>query len=252
MTWDLAMIPYANMAPCRVLDPPAGCRWRTCVPSASVEALRRGEVWAAAVPLGGLPALAGLVEEVGAAGIATGESCGSVLLFSRRPLAALDASCRIRVTGESATSVRLLGLLLGRDPTGLAAVGDGEAEAELLIGDAALLRAARPHGWPVVVDLAGAWWRRTGTPMVFARWVLRHDAPAPLRRAFASWLEELARRQDDLRDRAAGIEAQRLGLAAAALRAYLAGIRLIFGPEELAGQARFLAALAGAPLAQAS
>ena len=209
-------------------------------------------MWAAAVPVGGLPTLAGLVEDVGAAGIATGESCGSVLLFSRRPLAALDAACRIRVTGESATSVRLLGLLLGRDTAGQAVADDDEAEAELLIGDAALQRAARPHGWPVVVDLAGAWWRRTGMPMVFARWVLRRDAPAPLRRAIVSWLDELARRQDELRDRAAESEARRLGLDAAMLRAYLAGIRLIFGPEELAGQARFLSALAGAPLAQAS
>ena len=107
MTFPVAMIPYLNMAPYRELGTPAGCRFVPLVPSRSIEALRSNAVIAAAVPVGGLPALNGLTEFLGNFGIAAAEQSMSVLFFSRRPLNAMGSETRIQVTGESASSVRL-------------------------------------------------------------------------------------------------------------------------------------------------
>jgi predicted solute-binding protein len=70
MTAAVAMIPYSNMAPYRQLGEPRGCRFVPLVPKASIAALLSGEVVAAAVPVGGLNALDGVVETVGRFGIA--------------------------------------------------------------------------------------------------------------------------------------------------------------------------------------
>ncbi len=64
MTASVAMIPYTNMAPYRQLGAPRGCRFVPVIPRASIGALLSGEVVAAAVPVGGLKALDGVVETV--------------------------------------------------------------------------------------------------------------------------------------------------------------------------------------------
>jgi chorismate dehydratase len=112
MTAAVAMIPYTNMAPYRQLGAPRGCRFVPLVPKASIGALLSGEVVAAAVPVGGLAALDGVVETVGRFGIAAAGECMSVLFFSRFPFEAMHDPRTIRVTAESASSVRLLYLLL--------------------------------------------------------------------------------------------------------------------------------------------
>ena len=113
-------------------------------------------------------------------------ACGavkSVLLFSSRPLAELGR-VPIALTGESATSVHLLQILL-REHCGfdnphlycpsstveevIAAGGTG-----LLIGDRAL-KAAQADLAPYVIDL-GSWWHAfSGLPFVFALWIVRRD-----------------------------------------------------------------------------
>ena len=108
MSKPVAMIPYVNMAPYRQLGPPKGCRFIPLVPKASVAALLSGEVVAAAVPVGGLAALQGRVETVGRFGIAAEGVCMSVLFFSRFPFEAMRAPRTIRITSETASSVRLL------------------------------------------------------------------------------------------------------------------------------------------------
>ena len=113
MTTAIAMIPYANMAPYRQLGPPEGCRFISLVPKASIAALMTGEVAAAAVPVGGLPQLSGIVEPLGYFGIAAKGPSMSVLLFSRCPFRQLGGAKTVRLTKESASSVRLLYLLLG-------------------------------------------------------------------------------------------------------------------------------------------
>ena len=88
------------------------------------------------------------------------------------------------VTDETATSVRLLQLLVdvrygltglryGRVASSL--MFDGDADALLLIGDEAL-RAKKEgiRGLPHVADLGEEWFRWHGVPFVFARWAVRH------------------------------------------------------------------------------
>jgi chorismate dehydratase len=108
----------------------------------------------------------------------------SVLLLSNRPVSELQG-VEIALTGESATSVRLLQVLL-REFFGFAdvsaRVADGDDagmlarhQAVLLIGDRAL-KAAASGSAPHVTDLGELWYRYTGLPFVFALWIVRRQA----------------------------------------------------------------------------
>jgi len=245
--YKISMIPYANMAPYRQLGPPAGCAWADYVPRQSSIALRDGAVWAAAAPVGDLPSLAGCTEYLGAFGIAAAGAVGSVILFSDLPLDELAAPAKLRLADESSSSVRLLHLLLirrhGRERMPLLAEPDEHADAELLIGDEALVRAQRPNRL-FVVDLAEEWFRIHGVPFVFARWVIRRDAPPRLRSAMLEWLEQVRERDAELAEQAAPAEAARLSISSEAMLAYLRGMKRVLGDDELRGQELFLAELA--------
>ena len=109
----------------------------------------------------------------------------SVLLFSRVPLADLTGA-EIAITGESATSINLLKILLKE----FCAVSDvsftvprGEVEeclergqSALLIGDRALTAAINVTDDCHIIDLGALWYHFTGLPFVFALWILRCDA----------------------------------------------------------------------------
>jgi chorismate dehydratase len=155
----------------------------------------------------------------------------SIQLVSKTPLEHVRT---VAVTPESATSVVLTKVLLP-DATHVP-LGE-EAEAKLLIGDAALKSAFEdptPH-----YDLGRLWLERTGLPMVFAVWA----APEPV----ADGLLEL---QDALvaSVRAARAEPERLAHEASDLYGYPAGflaryfekLRYSFGPRERAGLLSFL------------
>jgi chorismate dehydratase len=116
-------------------------------------------------------------------------ACGavqSVLLFSSCPLAEL-VDRPIAVTGESATSVHLLQILLrevcGFDHLHLQRLDRPVEEviaaggAGLLIGDRAL-RAAKAGLAPYTFDLGALWHTFSGLPFVFALWIVRRDAVA--------------------------------------------------------------------------
>ncbi len=107
----------------------------------------------------------------------------SVLLLSNAPVRELSDE-PIAVTGASDTSVVLLEILLRefsgrRNRLVRTALGPREAlrrhPAFLAIGDQAI-RASLSGTARRVTDL-GAWWRReTGTPFVFALWIVSRDA----------------------------------------------------------------------------
>jgi chorismate dehydratase len=124
----------------------------------------------------------------------------SVLLFSRRPLEELEGE-PIALTGESATSVNLLQILL-REFYGHGAVNCrvpavpveeviAEGGAALLIGDRALRAAASADSTLRVYDLGELWHRHTGLPFVFALWILRRDAAGRDPRGVRSLLNQL-------------------------------------------------------------
>jgi len=111
----------------------------------------------------------------------------SVLLFTPRSLSELGGET-IALTGESATSVALLRVLLRefvRLPQVKTAVPDIPVEEviasgnpALLIGDRALRMAQQVPEGCQVVDLGALWYHFTGLPFVFALWIVRRDAAA--------------------------------------------------------------------------
>lgn len=254
MAFPVAMIPYTNMAPYRELGPPTGCSFVSLVPSRSIAALKNNSVIAAAVPVGGLPELAGLTDFLGTFGIAAHERSMSVLFFSNRPLAAMGSTTRIRVTDESASSVRLLYLLMaynrGLDDLPWLAAADETADGELLIGDRALLRMhgelretsadLGPAPRTVVTDLASAWYERQKLPFVFARWVVRKDAARQARAALEVWLAEFKVREEEMVRKAVPNAARKLNLEPQTLRTYFQVLRRCLDETDLAGQTRFL------------
>src|ERR671932_47847 len=100
--------------------------------------------------------------------VASEGAVDSIQLVSRKPLEQVRV---VAVTPESATSVVLTKVLL---PEAEHVPLGEEADARLLIGDAALKSAFEdptPH-----YDLGRLWLERTGLPMVFAVWA----APEPV------------------------------------------------------------------------
>ena len=176
-------------------------------------------------------------------GIATRDRAQSVFLFSSRPMAELGGA-RIAVTGETATSVRLLRILLAfRDEVARPVLVpvDAAADAVLLIGDAALR--ARHGAWPhsLCFDLGEEWSRWTGLPCVFAAWAVRRDVGPAARTALTGALDEAL--EAGLRDLPAIARARRdvldWGLTEADVVAYLRGFVYRLGPEEEKAMAEF-------------
>jgi chorismate dehydratase len=155
----------------------------------------------------------------------------SIQLVSHTPLEQVRT---VAVTPESATSVVLTKVLLPEATH--VPLGD-EADAKLLIGDAALKSAFEdptPHH-----DLGRLWLERTGLPMVFAVWA----CPEPLQAGLAE-LEDalvasvrLARAEPE---QLAYEASARYGYPAGFLARYFEKLRYRFGPRERAGLMTFL------------
>jgi chorismate dehydratase len=164
----------------------------------------------------------------------------SVLLFSDRPMRELGGR-RVAVTGETATSVRLLRILLAfRDdvPPPVLVPLDEPADAALLIGDAALRARQGPWPRPLCFDLGEEWTAWTGHPTVFAAWAVRRDAGPAARRALE---DALATALDAGLAALPAIAARRrdVGLTEAEVVTYLRGFRYRIGPEEEKSAAEF-------------
>jgi chorismate dehydratase len=154
----------------------------------------------------------------------------SIQLVSRAPL---DRVRSIAVTPESATSVVLTKVLF---PDAEHVPLGEDAEATLLIGDAALRSAFEdptPHH-----DLGRLWLERTGLPMVFAVWACPDPPPAgvaELEDALVASVR-LAREEPE---RLAFEASERYGYPAGFLARYFEKLRYRFGPRERAGLITF-------------
>jgi chorismate dehydratase len=155
----------------------------------------------------------------------------SIQLVSRRPL---DEVRVVAVTPESATSVVLTKVLLPHaDHVPLGA----EADAKLLIGDAALKSAFEdptPH-----YDLGRLWLERTGLPMVFAVWAAPEEANGELVELEEALVASLRRARAEP-ERLAYESSERYGYPAGFLARYFEKLRYRFGPRERAGLLTFL------------
>jgi chorismate dehydratase len=163
--------------------------------------------------------------------VASEGAVDSIQLVSRKPLEQVRV---VSVTPESATSVVLTKVLL---PEAEHVPFGEEADARLLIGDAALKSAFEdptPH-----YDLGRLWLERTGLPMVFAVWA----CPEPLEPGLAELEQALV---DSVRQARAEPEtlayeaSERYGYPAGFLARYFEKLRYRFGPRERAGLMTFL------------
>jgi len=108
----------------------------------------------------------------------------SVLLFSPCELTSL-AGRKIAITGDSATSINLLRVLLlefVKLPEVCDEVPDEPVEQlikkhqpALLIGDRAMQMAASCPSGMQIYDLGELWYHHTGLPFVFALWMIRRE-----------------------------------------------------------------------------
>ena len=155
----------------------------------------------------------------------------SIQLVSRKPLEQVRS---VAVTPESATSVVLTRVLL---PEAEHVPLGAEADAKLLIGDAALKSAFEdptPH-----YDLGRLWLERTGLPMVFAVWA----CPEPIAVGLAELEEALVRSVLVARaepEQLAHEASERYGYPAGFLARYFEKLRYRFGPRERAALFTFL------------
>jgi len=155
----------------------------------------------------------------------------SIQLVSRKPLEQVRS---VAVTPESATSVVLTKVLL---PEASHVPLGEEADAKLLIGDAALKSAFEdptPHH-----DLGRLWLERTGLPMVFAVWACPEPVPVGLSELEAALVDSvlLARAEPE---RLAHESSERYGYPPGFLARYFEKLRYRFGPRERAGLLTFL------------
>ena len=163
--------------------------------------------------------------------VASEGAVDSIQLVSRKPL---EQVRRVAVTPESATSVVLTKVLLPEADH--VPLGE-EADAKMLIGDAALKSAFEdptPH-----YDLGKLWLERTGLPMVFAVWACPEPtAPglAELEDALVASLR-LARAEPE---KLAFEASERYGYPPGFLARYFEKLRYRFGPRERAGLLTFL------------
>jgi chorismate dehydratase len=155
----------------------------------------------------------------------------SIQLISKTPPERVRT---IAVTPESATSVVLTKVLF---PDAEHVPLEAEAEAKLLIGDAALRSAFEdptPH-----YDLGRLWLERTGLPMVFAVWA----APEPVHPELTELEDALVASVRAARaepEQLAYESSERYGYPAGFLARYFEKLRYRFGPRERAGLYTFL------------
>src|SRR2546428_5812009 len=129
-----------------------------------------------------------------ALGVATRGPVQSVMLYSRRPAAAL-AGALISVTPETSTSIRLLRLLLDvrrglADVRYVRGLEPAQADALLVIGDDAMrMRNKRPDGFAHGLDLGADWLEWTGLACVYAVWAVRRGLHPPLRAQLRDFLQ---------------------------------------------------------------
>jgi chorismate dehydratase len=217
-----------------------------CVPRELGERAAAGELTAGLLPLTDYLRLAETFERLGRFGIAVRGRARSVFLFSRRPLRQLDGAA-IAVTDETSTTAVLLRLLLEQryrlSPGAYARVAEpaaaAEADALLLIGDAALRFKQVNRAYPFEIDVAFEWWLWQHLPFVFAVWAVRKDVGAPEKKHLETALTKSLGLNGRQLEAVAAERAADLGVPAAELASYLAGFIYRLGPQEEEGIAKF-------------
>lgn len=170
---------------------------------------------------------------------------GSIFLFSKRPIDALD-NITVFTSSQSETSVALLRIILkiflNIECTFLSTSEPikkvlGAGEAYMLIGDDALTESLK---WPGlhIYDIGDLWYKQTGLPSVFALWIVRKDASIDKRELIDGFIRALdAAKASAFRNLDAVAAASPLGkfIREKELVSYWKGISYDFGEDHRRG-----------------
>ena len=177
MNVRVARLPYLNAEAFYIDMVRRGLQLHELLPTSVVPALQEGEIDAGPVPLIDSFDLEDRYQPVAGFCIATTDKARSVLFYSKQPIEELTG-IRIGVPNEAATSLLLLKVLLSLkyrvQPEAYVALEDA-SDAFLITDDQALRRRLGARGYPHRYDLGEEWFRWTGLPFVFSRWVARKD-----------------------------------------------------------------------------
>jgi len=170
-------IPYLSYEPYYFDMPRRGFTLVDLVPSAMAAALEQGQIDAGPASLMDCFRLEGQCRLLSGFGLATIRKAGSVLLHANQPIEALSGA-RIGVTGDAATSFRLLQILLTLkyrvQPASYVTLEE-PYDACLHIGNDGLRQRFGMPEYPHTYDLGEEWHAWTGLPFVFSHWLVRTD-----------------------------------------------------------------------------
>ncbi len=172
--------------------------------------------------------------------IATRDQVKSVMLFSKEGWGDLEGK-RIGITDDTATSIRLLQVLLKKKygvQASLVRMHSGvndhsEFDAVLLIGDEALRRNKFGlPGFELVYDLAKEWYEWQKLPFVFAVWALKKSLPPENKLELKHLLESALERNESNLERVGALHGKHIGLTPSEVREYLEGFNYRLGDRE--------------------
>ena len=172
--------------------------------------------------------------------IATRDQVKSVMLFSNHGWRDLQGK-RIGITNETATSVRLLQVLLERKYEVRATfermhggVNDCSGyDAVLLIGDEALRRNKFGlEGFELVFDLAKEWYDWKKMPFVFAVWAVDKELPADLKKDLGDLIERSLADSAGHFAEVGELAGKQIGLTGPEVEEYLEGFQYTLGERE--------------------
>jgi predicted solute-binding protein len=147
------------------------------VPSALAAAADKGEIDAGPIPLVDCFHMEERFRFLSGFCLATIRKAGSVVLHAKHPIQALSGA-RIGISGEAATALRLLQVVLVLKyhvQSGAYAKIEDASDACLLVGNEGLRQRYGMRDYPYTYDLGEEWHQWTGLPFVFARWMVRKD-----------------------------------------------------------------------------
>lgn len=172
--------------------------------------------------------------------IATRDQVKSVMLFSNHGWKDL-AGKRIGITDDTATSIRLLQVLLQKKYSVRAEFvrmhsgvnSYDEFDAVLLIGDDALYH--RKNGlqnFELVFDLATEWYDWQKLPFVFAVWAIRSSLPIETLEELSALIQQSLKKGELDLEGVSAAHAKRIGLTSEEATEYLEGFNYHLGERE--------------------
>jgi len=172
--------------------------------------------------------------------IATRDQVKSVMLFSNHGWGDLEGK-RIGITDDTATSIRLLQVLLEkkyhvkvRFERLHAGVNDYSGyDAVLLIGDEALRgNTFGLQGYELVFDLAKEWYDWKKLPFVFAVWAVQRSLPQEVKDEISRGVEYSVKTAETRFREIGRLQGRRIGLREEDVEEYLEGLNFRLGERE--------------------